>query len=557
MTNKEVRYIPVEVRDQEQGRQIYGRAIVFDSYSNNLGFYEKINRSAITQELIDNSDIVFNFNHDNNQVLARRRKGEGTLDIELREDGVYFSFEAPNTTLGNDLLEQVKRGDISTCSFCFTVSQEENSQKWEKRDGVMYREIFKIDGLYDLSAVTYEAYSDTSINARSLELRDLAEKEVSEEVEEKPEEKPEEKEESIPEEIRSDEPEKEEPKEEEKPEEKEESETEEEKPEEEEKRSGENANKNDINNKNKTNHNIMKKLLQQEIRELNNGENLKLNAETRTISVGDQGTGENVVPGVHDEVVETEIQGILEPLYAKSVLTQLGVRWYTGLPMGDIQIPVMSKGSVTWEDELVEASESNNAFSSKKLQPKRLTAYVDISNKLLRQDTIGVETCIRRDIVNALQNKLEATILGAGAATTTQPAGIFNGATVVKNETYAKVTAAEAGVEENNVYGEMKYLMSPKAKAFYRSLIKGTNATGMVFENNAMDGTPAIVTSNVAQNNYVYGDFSQLAVGSWGDIDITVDTVTQARKDATRLVINAYFDAVVLRPEAFAFGKIA
>jgi len=375
---------------------------VFDSYSNNLGFYEKINRSAITQELIDNSDIVFNFNHDSNQVLARRRNGKGSLNVELREDGVYFSFEAPNTTLGNDLLEQVKRGDISTCSFCFTVSQEENSQKWEKRDGVMYREIFKIDGLYDLSAVTYEAYSDTSINARSLELRDLAEKEVSEEVEEKPEEKPEEKEESIPEEIRSDEPEKEEPKEEEKPEEKEESETEEEKPEEEEKRSGENANKNDINNKNKTNHNIMKKLLQQEIRELNNGENLKLNAETRTISVGDQGTGENVVPGVHDDVIETEIQGILEPLYAKSVLTQLGVRWYTGLPMGDIQIPVMSKGSVTWEDELVEASESNNAFSSKKLQPKRLTAYVDISNKLLRQDTIGVEACIRRDIVNAL-----------------------------------------------------------------------------------------------------------------------------------------------------------
>lgn len=316
--------------------------------------------------------------------------------------------------------------------------------------------------------------------------------------------------------------------------------------------------KEEIKKENKNNNSrSMKKLLQQEIRELSNGENLKLNAETRTISVGDQGEDPSKVPGVHDDVIETEIQGILEPLYAKSVLTQLGVRWYQGLPMGDIQVPVMGKGSVTWEDELVEASESNNAFSSKKLQPKRLTAYVDISNKLIRQDTIGAEAAIRRDIVNAIQDKLEATILGNGAASTAQPAGIFNGATVVKNETYAKVTAAEAGVEENNVYGEMKYLMSPKAKAFYRSLIKGTNATGMVFENNAMDGTPAIVTSNIASGNYVYGDFSQLAVGSWGDIDITVDTVTQARKDCTRLVINAYFDAVVLRPEAFAFGKIA
>lgn len=309
--------------------------------------------------------------------------------------------------------------------------------------------------------------------------------------------------------------------------------------------------------KNNRNRSMKKTYLTKEIRNVQNGESFKINAETRTISVGDQTVGESTVPGVHDEVVETEIQGILEPLYAKSVLTQLGARWYTGLPMGDIQIPIMGKGAVTWEDELAEAQETNNTFTTKKLQPKRLTAYVDISNKLIRQDTIGAENAIRRDIVNALQDKLEATILGAGPATTTQPAGIFNGATVTKEDTYTKVCTAEAGVEENNVYGEMKYLMSPAAKAFYRSLIKGTNATGMVFDNNSMDGTPAVVTSNIAKNNFVYGDFSQLAVGSWGDIEITVDTVTQARKDCTRLVINAYFDAVILRPEAFAFGKVA
>lgn len=304
-------------------------------------------------------------------------------------------------------------------------------------------------------------------------------------------------------------------------------------------------------------YNAMKKTyLTEQLRNLSNGEILKLNAETRAITVADQGTDPNVVPGVHNAVIETEIQGILEPLYAKSVLTQLGARWYKGLPQGDIQIPIMSKGSVTWEDEMVDASESQNAFTTKKLQPKRLTAFVDISNKVIKQDTINAEASIKADIVNALQDKLEATILGNGAATTSQPAGIFNGATIVKNDTFAKVCTAEAGVEANNVYGEMKYLMSPTAKAFYRSLIKGTNATGMVFENNEMDGVPAIVTSNIAANNYVYGNFANLAIGSWGDVEITVDTVTQARKDCTRLVINAYFDAVILRPEAFAFGKV-
>ena len=207
--NKEVRYSPIVFRNlEEDSRRLEGRAIVFDSYSNNLGFYEKINRSAVTQELINNSDIIFTFNHDPNQLLARYRNGGGSLDVELREDGVYFSFDIPNTTLGNDIYELIKRGDISNCSFCFTVADEKDSQKWEKRDGKMYREIMKISGLYDLSAVTYPAYSDTDINARSIEARNIAEEELDKiikeaeekaaeaeaEVEKREEEKPEEKE---------------------------------------------------------------------------------------------------------------------------------------------------------------------------------------------------------------------------------------------------------------------------------------------------------------------------------------------------------------------------
>ena len=570
--NKETRYIPVEVRDLQEGRKLEGRAIVFDSYSNNLGFFEKINRSAITQELIDNSDIVFNYNHDPNKVLARRRNGKGSLDVELREDGVYFSFETPNTTLGNDLLEQVKRGDISTCSFCFTVSQEEGSQKWEKRDGVMYREIMKIDGLYDLSAVTYEAYSDTSINARSLEARDAAEKEIEEE--EKQEEVKEEQEEAKEEEVKEEQEEvKEEVKEEERDntpkvediekildnqEVKEEIPAEETRNEETEV----NSEKRDINIKNKNNHNIMNKSLVKEIRTAieNNEKSFVINAETRTVTVDGYGEAPSAVPGVHDQVVETEIEGILEPLYAKSVLAQLGVKFYPGLPQGDIQIPVMGKGTVGWAGEIEEASASGNTFSSIKLSPKRLTAYVDISKKLIAQDTIGVENAIRRDIANALADKLEATILGYSAGTDDQPAGLFYTnilPAAASVSTYAGLCDAEAAIEDNNFYGEMKYLVNPKGKAKLRAMAKGAKSTQLVMENNNVDGTPVISTSNVkdqASTNpkAIFGDFSQIAVGSWGNIEVTVDPYTQATKGCVRLVINAFFDCKVLRKEAFS-----
>lgn len=298
--------------------------------------------------------------------------------------------------------------------------------------------------------------------------------------------------------------------------------------------------------------NKMKNLsLVKEIRQAidENKKSVIVNAETRAVQV----TGEN---GVHDQVVETEITGILEPLYANSVLTKLGARWYTGLPMGDVQIPVMGKSTVKWEGETDEADATGNTFTTVKLQPKRLSAYVDISKQLIAQDTIGVENAIRRDLVNALNDKLEATLFGDGQGSSEQPAGLFYGATETNVDDFAGLCQFEAGVENQNVYGQMKYVLNPSAKATFRCMIKGTNATGMVYENGEMDGIETYVTTNVASKKFIYGDFSNLVVGSWGNIEITVDPYTQATKGCVRLIINAYFDFKPARTVAFAYGNV-
>ena len=272
-------------------------------------------------------------------------------------------------------------------------------------------------------------------------------------------------------------------------------------------------------------------------------------AETRAVVVD----GES---GVHDDVVETQIEGILEPLYANSVLTKLGARWYTGLPMGDVQIPVMGGQTVKWEGEIDEADSTAPTFTTVKLQPKRLSAYVDISKKLIAQDTIGVEAAIRRDLVNALNDKLEATVFGSAAGSADQPAGLFYNVTETNVDDFAGLCAFEAAVENNNVYGEMKYILNPSAKATFRSMIKGTNATGMVYENGQMDGVETYVTTNVPSKKFIYGDFSNLVIGSWGNIEITVDPYTQATKGCVRLIVNAYFDFKPARTVAFNYGNV-
>lgn len=163
----------LETQYQSKDNIVEGIAIKFNSISNILYdkankryFREVIDSNAITQDLIDRSYIKFLFNHDKEKLLARRKNGEGSLNVELREDGVYFSFECPNTTIGNDLKEQIRRGDISTCSFAFV----DGEVTWDLSNREYpLRTVKSIRALYDLSAVYDAAYDSTEISTRSIE----------------------------------------------------------------------------------------------------------------------------------------------------------------------------------------------------------------------------------------------------------------------------------------------------------------------------------------------------------------------------------------------------
>lgn len=256
-----------------------------------------------------------------------------------------------------------------------------------------------------------------------------------------------------------------------------------------------------------------------------------------------------------EDVVATDLYNVLEPLRAKNVLAQAGAKFLTNL-VGDVQVPIMSAGNVTWEGEVADAKDGAGAFTSVKMSPKRLTAYIDLSKQFLAQDSVSAEALIRQDIINAINAKLEATILGDAEGSATVPAGLFVGdATEISD--FAGVCNIEAEVEDANINGECKYIMSNKAKAAFRNMAKSAKSTQLVMENGAIDGTEVLNTSHVAGKHFAYGDFSQLAIGQWGGIDLTVDPYTLATKGMVRLVVNAYFDAKVLREGAIVTGKVA
>lgn len=586
--NLEIRAISNEV--QVDSRNITGYAVVFESNSEDLGFRERIMKGAITDDTIKKSDVFCLLNHDSTKVLARSKYGEGSLKLELDERGLKYSFTAPNTDLGEELLEHLQRGEIDSSSFAFTVSLDEGSEKWYTVEGVQYRDIYKIDELYDVSPVYQPAYQETTVSKRALvelekhkTMQDEIEKEVQEETVEKTDEVQEDKEVPTQEEVEKKNTETEDEKEvqvEETVEKSDEEVVDEDKDKD---NDVEGEDKEDKETRSARTHkhiniNTMKEQRFSLLKAIRNvAENRQLDNVTAAVcnegmkemrAAGLNTVGQIYIPTMETraavsvasegvDVVATDLYDIIEPLRAKNVLVQAGAKFYTGLT-NNAQIPVMTGSNVNWAGETAAATDGNVLFNNVTLTPKRLTAYVDISKMLLAQDSIGVENAIRQDLINAINSKLESTILGKGAKTATSPAGIFNGKTPTKVTDFEGLVGLEAKVEEANVLGGISYIASPSARASFRNMMKGSRGTAqLAYTDGTLDGTPVYSTSNVEAKTFVVGDFSNLAIGSWGGLDIVVDNYTQAVNGMIRLVVNAYFDAALIRPEAFQFGTFA
>ncbi len=172
--NIERRYV-AELRkaeDDPESRRVIGYAAVFGSSSLPLmdwergEFKEVIDRNAF-DGVIEQSDVFAVLNHDNSRgVLGRSVNGTGSLSLSVDDHGLRYEFDAPRTALGDELLEGLRRGDITASSFAFSVQDE----MWEEQEDKTYkRTILKIGRLYDVSPVYNPAYPDTSVAQRSLD----------------------------------------------------------------------------------------------------------------------------------------------------------------------------------------------------------------------------------------------------------------------------------------------------------------------------------------------------------------------------------------------------
>lgn len=175
---KEVRMLEDNITSQPDSRKVEGYAVVFNSESRDLGGFTEVIAPDALEGVVAKSDILCLLNHNEDKgVLARSNKGTGSLTLEVDDLGLRYSFEAPNTNLGDELLEGIRRGDISTSSFAFRVGKD----KWDKKeDGSYLRTICNITEMFDVSPVYRAAYDSTSVKADTRGLDEAKAKEKAE-----------------------------------------------------------------------------------------------------------------------------------------------------------------------------------------------------------------------------------------------------------------------------------------------------------------------------------------------------------------------------------------
>lgn len=277
------------------------------------------------------------------------------------------------------------------------------------------------------------------------------------------------------------------------------------------------------------------------------GMNGQIQIDTRAVGVvnAQTTTGEGV------ETVATEKWDLLTALRDKSAIVKAGAQVYSNL-VGDVDIPIMGRETVTFAGELDMVSGAPASFTSVSLKPQRVTCTVPVSKTWLRQNSPAVEAQLKNSIIDAINEKVEREILGDSAA---HFDGLMVSADTASAVTYEDIVNMETEIEGNNM--TTVFICDAKAKGALKLIPRQEGSTIAVWNEGQIDDMPTYVTNaikstNGTKGNIVAVDASQVVIGYWGDVlDIVVDPYSRSRENIVNIVVTTYVDAAVVREDAY------
>ena len=246
-------------------------------------------------------------------------------------------------------------------------------------------------------------------------------------------------------------------------------------------------------------------------------------------------------------------QDYIGALRSSNIVRQMGVRTLTGLS-GDVVIPKFGTGlSLGWVGEEEAVPESNMSFDAITLTPKHTGGKTEMSRQLIQQSSPDIESLIREDLSYLVaQNIDQAIIAGTGAK---DPLGILNTIGVLTGATpatWADVLALIQQLEDENVTN-LKWLATSNLKTTLAGIEKSVGTGQYLYQNGQVGELPFNVSANMPAGKFILGDFSQVLLGVWSEIDILVNPYAEPAysRGGVQVRAMATCDVAVRHPKAF------
>lgn len=243
------------------------------------------------------------------------------------------------------------------------------------------------------------------------------------------------------------------------------------------------------------------------------------------------------------------------------LVTELG-----GL-VGNIDIPKQATGpAASWIGEDEAADATGITFGLVSLRPKTLSSRSEVTRKLLMQNSLGVEALLRSDLARVMALEIDrAGIYGTNS--NNQPKGVtlYSGINTAEwatddKPTFAELVAMETEIAADNAdIGSMAYVFNARLRGHAKTTRKFTDGIdGTIWEpGNTVNGYATEVSNVMATGDVVFGNWSDLLLGMWGGLDVTIDPYTHSDKGRIRITNFQDVDYTVRRAESFSYFKTA
>lgn len=255
------------------------------------------------------------------------------------------------------------------------------------------------------------------------------------------------------------------------------------------------------------------------------------------------------------------------------VTARAGARVLTGL-VGNVTIPKRTAGSTAaWIAEGSAASEGANTFAQLTMTPKTVSAWLDVTRRLMLQSTPAIEQLVRDDLIAELLTAVDAAALGA--AITNGPTGLRGtsgiGSVAIGTNggapTWASVVnLVQEVATDNALSGSLAYVTNEKVRCKLAKTPKqssGVEGNFILNEPDRLFGYPFLTTNSVPSNltkgsatsvcsAMFFGNWSDLLIGLWSGVDLIVDPYSESTKGTVRLVAFQDADVAIKRPESFS-----